>query len=226
MSNYLDDFFQKTYEQETLRKHQFATYLPLRITLTIIVGGILGTNVSSASVPSSIFQQLGFGLAVAGSVSLLITVFLLFRFHFGHAYNYLSYPDETSEFIKNLKSFHDEKFDRFEKETKEHLQKEYIECGTENMKINDKRSATIYRTDQFLGIAAVLAMFSYWSYVSHSVIVENSEHKIAILEENQYGRSIGKAGTGPNTSSSVNSGKTGSAATKNHQGKRNSTSED
>lgn len=203
MSHNLDEFFQKSYEQETDRKHQLASYLPLRVTLTIIVGGILGNNVSNGGSISSVFQCLGFTLASIGSIALLITVFYLIKFHFGHSYHYLSYPDQTSEFIENLKSFHADKLEEFEKDAKRHLRKEYIECGAENMRINDKRSSTIYKADRFLGIAAVIAMFSYWSYVGDTLANEKPNIENQCIKDDKDGRSIGQTCARPNASANA-----------------------
>lgn len=213
MGNHLEDFFQKAYEQETDRKHQLASYLPLRVTLTIIVGGILGSNVSAGGNLSSVVQYLGFGLAGIGSLSLLIAVFFLIKFHFGHAYHYLSYPDETSAFIDNLKSFHGEKLDEFENDTRNHLQKEYIECGAKNMRINDKRSSTIYRADQFLGVAAVLAMFSYWAYVGHTFSSISIASETPSVEDKVNGRSTGQTHTGSHSNTSADTARTSNSTT-------------
>lgn len=168
----LDNLYKEVFEQEVSRRHQMTNYLPLRVTLTGVLSTFFLNNIDIIKFiyyENTIYGrflyliQINTWATMLSSIFIIYSIYFLIRFHFVSSYLALASPDSIMDYSQKMNDYVKGDNEQFEREVRQYLVREYIDCASHNMRINDKKSENLRMFDKYWALSALFTMILFCS---------------------------------------------------------------
>ena len=180
----LHQFYKDHYFHEANRRHQLTSALALPTGVLTFLIGAIAVMISGLTVPFNLLETIQLILAVMAGVSIVITVYFLFRSYFNYTYGYIATPKELLEYLELLISHnkhHGKTKSDAETSLMEYIDTEYASKTHINIYANDLKSYNLHKANGFLIVSVVFVFFAGLTYTWSSINSAPQAQKIEIV---------------------------------------------
>jgi hypothetical protein len=161
------EFFKEAYKNESDRRAQLSSLLPIPIGIFTVVGGGFYAMAQGLHPPLNGWQIACAGLLVVAVLLGAVAAYNLVRFQFGHKYRYLPFSDEIEDFRRRSAGYYERAGQpptAADDDVKTKLRDDYISFSSFNARVNDRKTRLLYITNSYLAACALVVLAASVSF--------------------------------------------------------------
>lgn len=180
----------ESYYFEIERKDKLNSSLSFPVGIIALMAGAVSVMSKAVSLPPSDSQKILIVLLLLAGDCLVVSCYYLVRTYWGHPYKYMPYSGELVEYRKKLYEFYvasgktpQAAESISDQELGEYIVSEYAAGATFNAKSNNKKSATLFKSNAFIIAALALVVSASPFYLYHQITSSPTTHRVEITNE-------------------------------------------
>lgn len=191
----------ESYYFEIERKDTLNSSLAFPVGIIALLAGAVSVMSNAISLPPSDTQKILIVLLFLAGLCLVFSCYYLVRTYWGHPYKYMPYSSELLEFRKKLFDFYVASGQTQQvadstsnQEVGDYIVSEYAAGATFNAKSNNKKSATLFKSNacSIVALALVVSAIPFYFYqqltsspLTHRIELTNEEIFVSTEPEKQ-----------------------------------------
>jgi hypothetical protein len=183
--------FEELYKHELEQRERVRAALGTPMGLLVVVGGLLGIMLQSFWFEARLLCYFFWLAALGSSFSFVTAMYFLVRSYHGHVYKTMPLALEQRNYRDQLREWHT-KFGNGpadgDREYEAYLERLYAEAADHNARVNDAKSAFLYRANTSIVYFVILTVATFVPYAAHRALVPPVAQKIEIVDQSK-GRS-------------------------------------